>query len=956
MKFPLTEDLPLSIPDCHIIKCLDDLNNFTKSQCKFKVNILHINIRSLRANFDNFISHFSNVFENIDIIVLSETWIYDYETNFYLIDGYNSFFCCRNNNRSGGIAVYIKKYLDISELNIHFVSAESILVYNKQLHLILLTIYRSHEFAIDFFIAELKSILSELKYPNIVLIGDLNIDVFNENRNVHEYINLLCQFGFQSYIDKPTRINSSSTCIDHAFVKTNKFSVKSGVFLNDISDHYPIICSLCTKDMIVTNEIKSKTFINYDRLFEYLTEYKFNWSFRNSLDEQYQNFAFKLNNIKNSFKYSIKLNKRFKNNWMTNTILILIRRKEKLFKKTRKYPWDIIYKTAYKTTICELKNTIKSAKSEYFQNKFLNCNTNKQKYDIVNDIIGYKNKPSVLPENYSDYDSSCQFNQTFSNSNQVLNPSSNGFQTYISPSLSSFVLIELNDSDVLYLINTLSNKTSSDYDGISIKLIRQFALNNVNFITNFINTSFDSSYFPTSLKKATITPIFKSGDKNCFSNYRPISILPVFSKIIEKAIADKMYNFLNYTKFFSENQYGFIKGKSTEKALLEFSKFVHNSIEKSKKTVAIFLDISKAFDHVNHNILVKKLEYAGFRGNILKWFISYLSNREQRVKIRNKFSNYIFSTRGVPQGSILGPLLFIIFINDFCKLKLFGKIITYADDSVILYSCLNINELTLQIESDLLEISKWFAANDLKLNLNKTKCIYFNLKQSESNLNLKFHSFSCSDQNCQCYTIETVNSVKYLGLYIDSNMKWKSHINYLVKKLRYTLVKFYHLKYKIHFNFMKTLYYSWFYSLINYGIIIYGGEYKTNLFPLISIQNKCFKILNSNRNSNNTTNIYTEINLLPFRHNAFFRILLYLHRNKSICKLKTNVSERRRTEIFEIPHYIKEISRKQFYYLAPKLYNKLPFQLQSNQIYTSFKHALFELLINIDDLDQYFLL
>lgn len=138
---------------------------------------------------------------------------------------------------------------------------------------------------------------------------------------------------------------------------------------------------------------------------------------------------------------------------------------------------------------------------------------------------------------------------------------------------------------------------------------------------------------------------------------------------------------------------------------------------------------------------------------------------------------------------ILGPLLFIIFINDFCKLKLFGKIISYADDSVILYSCCNLNDLISQIEADLMEISKWFAVNDLSLNLNKTKYMYFNLRQSEFNLNVKFHSFSCSNtnQNYQCYTLQSVNNIKYLGLYIDSNMKWKTPVNYLVKKLRYVL-------------------------------------------------------------------------------------------------------------------------------------------------------------------------
>ena len=278
--------------------------------------------------------------------------------------------------------------------------------------------------------------------------------------------------------------------------------------------------------------------------------------------------------------------------------------------------------------------------------------------------------------------------------------------------------------------------------------------------------------------------------------------------------------------------------------------------------------------------------------------------------------------------------------------------LTYADDTVLLYACSNINELVLQIESDLIEVETWFNANDLTLNLNKTKYIHFSLRQSYLNLNLKYHKVSCSSRasDCHCHTIQPVDNIKYLGLYIDSNLKWKTHINELGKKLRYALFKFYHLKNKISSSFLRTLYYAWFYSLFNYGSIIWGGEYRSNLQPLISLQNKCIKLINREHYPLN----FRILKLLPIRYNAFFRIILHLHQNKSLCSFKVNPYSTRSNDVFQIPNYNKDIFCKHFFYLAPKLYNRLPIDLTNINNYATFKRELFNLLINIDDLDLYF--
>jgi len=279
--------------------------------------------------------------------------------------------------------------------------------------------------------------------------------------------------------------------------------------------------------------------------------------------------------------------------------------------------------------------------------------------------------------------------------------------------------------------------------------------------------------------------------------------------------------------------------------------------------------------------------------------------------------------------------------------------ITYADDTVLIYSCIDINMLKSQIESDMITVGKWFSFNDLALNLNKTKFIHFNLIHLNSVLNIKFHSVSCNGlfTACNCHLLQQVDSIKYLGLFIDSNLKWKTHINELCKKLRFVLIKFRILKNRIHKSFLITLYHSWFNSLLNYGIIVWGGEYKSNLFPLISIQNKFIKLLNplSTQPSN-----FKSLNILPVRHYAFFRIILFLYNNKNLCDLKTNISSRRPTILYNIPRFHKEIFRKHFFYLAPKLFNCLPVEFLSVHSPNLFKRYLFDLIISIDNLEAFF--
>ena len=946
---------------------MDNLNNFLSlTHCDISnsatpqnysqnytitLNCFHINIRSLRSNFDSLIALLSNSLANISVIVLSEIWIFSNETNFYTIPDFDCFFQCRADNRSGGIAVFTRKKLKFSKIDIDFPSTESVFVYSTCLNIGLLSVYRSHEFTISEFNLHLQSVLSNLKFVNIVLIGDININILNELcKDIQGYLNILSQFGFKSLINKPTRIQ---TCIDHIFLKSSLLLSHSAIFRSDITDHYSTICKLGFSHVILPPDSVYKTIVNYPKFFEYLTNYNFTFNSGYRLEDQYKYFVCIINSLQNNFKSKINCKKKFRREWMTPEIHRLVLRKEKLFKMTRKYPWDLVYKTAYSSTANYLKNFIKVAKDQFYKNKFLTFATNKSKWDFVNKVILNETKKITLPKSPNNLTLASDFNKHFASLNSSNFGYSDDFKKYLNFTNNSFMLYDASDLEIHNIINSFSNKTTMDYDQINMNVIKCFSQKNLPFITSFVNTSFKYGNFPDSLKCGFICPIYKSANKNDLTNYRPISILPCFSKILEKAMANRLYSFFDSINFFAENQFGFLKGKNTELALLHFSKFIYDSIDKSKMTTAIFLDISKAFDNVNHRILLSKLNASGIRGTQLDWLDSYLKNRRQCVKINNDFSSFIDINRGVPQGSILGPLLFIVFINDFCKLNLNATMVTYADDSVLLYSCTDAASLKYQIEQDMRVISMWFKLNDLSLNLNKTKIMHFTLTNVTINVFPRFHSSDCQNLSmCSCPKLQLTNSIKYLGLTVDNNLKWKSHINNVTRKLRFILYKFYYLRNKVSPDFLRTLYYSWFYSIINYGIIIWGCDFKTNLQPIISVQNRCFKLLNFNYS--NYLYLYRHLQLLPVRYNAFFRIIIFLYRNRNLCNLKNNVSPRRPSVIYNIPRHYKVIFKKHFFYVAPTLFNKLPYDLQNNSSYLSFKKNIFKYIIDIDDIDTHF--
>ena len=317
----------------------------------------------------------------------------------------------------------------------------------------------------------------------------------------------------------------------------------------------------------------------------------------------------------------------------------------------------------------------------------------------------------------------------------------------------------ITDNDTQKAIDKLENKSSSGHDGISNKLLKLLKMELSKSLTLIINQMITTSIFPDSFKIPKITPLFKKGDASLLSNYRPISLLPTFSKFFERIVYNQLYEYFNGNNLLAEQQYGFRTNHSTEYAVVKLVDTISKEMESGSTPTALYIDLSKAFDTLSFDILLYKLNYYGVKGNAFKLLKNYLTNRKQYVVFNSQNSETVDITSGVPQGSILGPLLFSICINDLITISNKLKFIMYADDTTIYFNLENFDPYHLKrdINNELEKITLWLKMNKLSLNVQKTKLMIFHRKQKQiSELNIAINDTD----------IERVESFDFLGLHI----------------------------------------------------------------------------------------------------------------------------------------------------------------------------------------------
>ena len=540
---------------------------------------------------------------------------------------------------------------------------------------------------------------------------------------------------------------------------------------------------------------------------------------------------------------------------MTKGILRSLNRQKSLYLEHLTHKTDVST-NKYKTYRNHLKKIIRSSKQTYFLNK---CKAFKQDsrklWQLINNTLNKKpiknvGIESLKIDNIPRYDAKsittefcthfAQVGKTYANK---LPPPTTPKDVYIkkierlehSLFLTPTYKIEINN-----LIRDLPIKTSSGHDNISNTLLKAISQSILEPLEIIFNRSLSEGYFPSKMKNADVIPLYKTKQHDESNNYRPISLLLTISKILEKIIYKRTYQFLEETDQIYKSQYGFRSSHSCENAIQELVSEIIKGKQDNLYMLALFLDLSKVFDSLEHTVLLEKLERYSIRGVSLEWYKSYLKNRSIRVKCKvtstgmTEYSDYQNIEFGTQQGSCLGPLIFLIFTNDLYKHAKYSSTILFADNTTLYKTHRNLEYLKFCLEHDLNHLLDWFHANKLTLNLTKTVCVLFQQNQKHKDIILEVNNLK----------IHNEPETKFLGMWLDQNLNWNSHIQKLIVKLRRKQGLL-----KCAQNFpnkeaKKLVYHAHIESHIRYGLIIWGNNASTQQINKIRrLQSECLTLI-----------------------------------------------------------------------------------------------------------------
>ena len=536
--------------------------------------------------------------------------------------------------------------------------------------------------------------------------------------------------------------------------------------------------------------------------------------------------------------------------------------------------------TKYNEYRAELHQKIKTAKRSY-ENQIFERNKNDSKliWENINRIIGKNKDKTSIPDMISNgngvtlsnlKDIAHGFNEYYVNVGPNLAKQikrDNTGKNYLTSirSSKSFFLYPTDAREVINIITLLKPKTSTGHDEISPKLIKQLynrkynepvvARGIVPSLVHIINLSLSTGVIPNAMKLAKVVPIYKNkGSSAEMNNYRPVSLLPVLSKVLERIVYNRLFHFITKNKILDKSQYGFQKDLSTELAILELQDRINTSLNQNECCVGIFMDLSKAFDTLDHGILLHKLSHYGIRGIALNWFQNYLSDRNQFVCVNGTNSEQLPIKCGVPQGSILGPLLFLIYVNDLASVSKYAATILFADDTNVIYTGKNHEDVRMQIHRDLKDISDWFRSNKLALNESKTNYIMFNLKNKRppENFTIKLNEVE----------LERVKNTKFLGVLISENLKWNDHINYISSKVSRATGILARLKHYLPKSALFNIYNSLCLSHLSYAITVWGSSPKSAMDRLVKVHKKGIRHVCNGKYNAHTEPLYLEMKIL----------------------------------------------------------------------------------------------
>lgn len=844
---------------------------------------------------------------------------------------------CRTNLGHGGVSIYVKngfaydyESINVDQFCIEKVFEVALIAFNA-LKLIVITVYRTPDSDIELFNDTLNDLilyvqkLKKFKNFNLVISGDLNIDIRFINCKTKVFLNLLRSLNLYCLNKSPTRLNA---CLDNIITHSLSNEYSCEVIQPHLSDHMGLKLDIKLKYNSCKNKIEVKETVIFrpinkfsvSRFVSRLSELDWFGELGKFVSVE-QAFQYFLETIASTFNQYCPEKTRKKSHprvhkpgksWYTPEL-------EKL-KSLLLYSFDMAkLNPAYKDTYARIRKIYRykvrlariRANDDFIMNSANKC---KAAWKIINSELGERERHNNFPfspNEFNDYFVNvCNnivpniVNSTNMTVDEILEKS--GVNIVNNFKWKSVSLLDVDSS-----IQKLSSSKSEDFYGLSNYILKQCRNILVYPLAYLINWMFLEGVYPTCLKITITVPVFKKGDINSQSNYRPISLVPIVSKVVESIMKEQLDDYFRINGILSSSQYGFQKGLSTINAVEDVMNYVLKGFEDKHYVHATMLDLSKAFDVVSHDILVQKLEFYGIVNDELNLFRSYLTDRYQLVKIGYQRSSLLKVMNGVPQGSVLGPFLFIIFINDLPRF-LSSKCVLYADDTTLLTSGKNLNVVREVSEAVLKMSCTWFESNKLILNNNKTEEIIFSIKTSDH------------------------MTVKLLGIYLDSKLSWYEHTFHLCKKLARVNFLLRKLKLCTSKDLVLNAYFSFFHCHLLYGNLLWGNSPAAQ--QVFIWQKKAVRCIVGINNTDSCRPHFINLGILTLPCVFMFQSLLYIKEHYTVFNLRSSKhTYNTRNKHFIDDQFVRLCKTKNsFVHVGINLFNKLPLSVQLMSV-NSFK-------------------
>ena len=832
-------------------------------------HIAHLNCQSAKNKLD--LLKFEIKKLNFDVFMLSETWFNEMLSNqLLLIDGYDLIRLDRswkkdnepNIKRGGGVAIYIKSNHDYSttELDEYNISSNNIEILwitvsnPNQRKTVIGVVYRPPQSSIQLFtttITELVSKINTGRNRDMFILGDFNINYATKGgqsrKQLKEFEALT---NLNQLIQVPTRYSTNNSIIDLIFTNSSNI-MNCGTLDLNLGDHEVIfVTRKKSKDKFNIVESVGRSYLNYNKeLFQQQLK-DHDWTSLNEITDANSYWNGLVSVVREYLDPMCPLKKiKIKNKddpWITAELIDLIKDKDRarmIAKRTnRNEDWDRA-KRLRNLAKMELRraksNFITENLSRYSNDgkKFweqigylLPKNKSKSKINLVN----HDTKQQILDKNVADY-----INDFFCNIGPSLASNFGSVWRYhgnrVEDNIQDIMTDEL---EIIKLCKTIDIYKSSAVSNLSSRVLKDVFLAIPEKIVALMNISLITCTFPDAWEKANVVPLFKGGDRTNVNNFRPVSLLPLPGKLLERIVHSRLINFFDMHNVLNPNQGGFRAGHSTTNTIACFTDDILH-LNESECTMAAFIDLCKAFDTVNHYILIKKLEENGIRGNTLNWVRSYLNSRSQCVLANGIISDTRSIVCGVPQGSILGPLMFLIYINDIdagcqgCSIRL------YADDTVMYTSAKNVAKAATDLQRNLDRFAEWCTQNQLTINTKKSKCVLFGSKKFTKIKDLPVIILNNK-------VLDYVDSYKYLGVTLDRNLNFQQYVREVFNLVSHKIYMLSRIRQFINKDVSLLIYKTKILPYLDYGDILYDGADSKSLVRLQKLQNRALRVcLNS---------------------------------------------------------------------------------------------------------------